>query len=175
MKTGITIGPVTVERKTAYCWNGKCCAFASDVPDALEIRIRKPGEVREFIVSDLKPCTEAVVSFGEKAFHIDRALFDTGSNVTILNRKAIPSDAPSGDMADMHGPDSSWSAKIYYCAISLGPGSIILDHVPVVDFDLEAFDSADIGLIIGMDIITLGELIVKKRGKIPVFNFRIDQ
>lgn len=175
MKTGITIGPVTVERKTAYFWNGKCCAFSSDAPDIPEISVRKAGEVREYVVSDLKPCTEAVVSFGEKEFHIDRALFDTGSNVTILNPNTIPPDTPAGGEAYLHGPDSSWPAKPYYCTVSLGPGNIILDNVPVIDFNLEVFDTVDIDLIIGMDIITLGELIVKRKGRIPVFHFRINQ
>ena len=115
------------------------------------------------------------MSFGGKEFHIDRALFDTGSNVTILNPKVIPSNAPPGDEACMHGPNSSWTAKTYCCTISLGPGNIILDNVPVVDFDLEVFDTVDIDLIIGMDIITLGELTVKRKGKIPVFHFQISQ
>ena len=136
----------------------------------------KPGTICSYIIGDLKPCIEADVLIDGKSVHIDRALFDTGSNITAINPRIAPAvSSTNGDKMVIHGTDRSGEAVTHYCSICLGSGEIVLQNVPVQAFDLDIYDHTDIDLIIGMNVITLGELSVKKKGFLPIFTFSIEK
>lgn len=136
------------------------------------IKVEKPGVVSGFIISDLKPCISADVDVDGHTVHIDRAVFDTGSNCTVIAPSELPSPL-AGEDIEMHGVSVSGESHIARCRLSLDNGEIVLGNVPLSDFDLSFFDESDIKLIIGMDVITAGRLIVDARNNIPHFSFEV--
>ena len=139
-----------------------------------EISVIKPGSVFAYILSDLKPCIEADVLCNGVSIHIPRVLFDTGANITAINPKVIPNGVRgNNEEIEIHGAHSSGVSSVHYCSISLGAGEIVLANVPVNAFDLDVYDVTDTDLIIGMDVITLGTLTVKKAGRLPMFSFEV--
>ena len=138
-----------------------------------EITVAKSGSISAFILGDLKPCVKADILYDGMVTHIDRVLFDTGANVTVVNPSVVPDDPDCDGDLEMQDIRHKARSKTLYCSISFCSGEIVLEHVPVQIFDLDYFNSGDIDLIIGMDVIILGELTVKKSGTLPVINFKI--
>lgn len=138
-----------------------------------ELSVIKSGTVCSYILSDLKPCIEADVLIGGVSVHASRVLFDTGANVSVINPHSIPDADGTDEGMEVRGANSSGTSRTYYCSISLDGGEIVLSNVRIEAFGLDIFDGTDIDLIIGMDVITLGEFSVKKNNRLPVFSFSI--
>ena len=136
------------------------------------IIVKKPGVVSSFIISDLKPCVSADVLCGNQCIHIERAVFDTGSNTTVIVPSELRSSL-SAEEIDMASVDTIGTGHVYRVQLSLDNGEIVLDNVPLVDFDLSIFEDLDIKMIIGMDVITAGRLVVDAGNHIPHFSFEV--
>lgn len=137
-----------------------------------EIVVEKPGTISAFVLSDLKPCTAADVEIDSRVNHIERVLFDTGANVTVIAPLELPA-LDNGETIEMHGVHNIGSGTSGTCRLSMGKGRIVLNNVPFVAFDLEYFEDSDIKMIIGMDVITHGSLHVEPVNGIPHFTFSV--
>lgn len=142
------------------------------IKDKKELYVQKSGSVSAYILSDLKPCIEADVHINGRVIHVDRALFDTGANITVINPVRVPEDTETDEPIKIYGGYSKNRDGHVLCRIDLDGGEIVLHNVLVYISDLDAFEAADIDLIIGMDIITAGTLsIKKKKGNLSLFTF----
>lgn len=87
-----------------------------------------------------------------KRFHTDEAMWDTGSQYTFLSRRIIEALQlkPSG-IAYVSGIGGNSEANVYVVHVVLPSGDAVV-NVEALDADYSDYD-----VIIGMDIIMLGE------------------
>lgn len=116
----------------------------------------------------LKLLSPAKIEVGNKTILTDKAVWDTGANITMVSEKVT--GKLSGDPveeADTHGIGGTDKTRIYMGNVEF-PGGIIFDDVTIWIQDLR---DLDFEVIIGMDVISRGRLVVEERKGIPTFSF----
>ena len=136
--------------------------------------VTSSGSFSSYIISDLKPCGEVVFIIGNRKIHVERALFDTGSNVTeVLSSVLRENDVPvSDDYAEQRDYDGIYAVERHSACLEIN-GSIQICNVEVRSCDLEWLRENGIEAIIGMDVIALGELRICKKHNLPVLEFEV--
>lgn len=113
--------------------------------------------------------TWATVIKDGKQIAVKRARWDTGSNITGIARNKTEVLQPDWT-AEVRGVGSSAQTDIYKADVVL-PGGIRLSNVDVWAFDIEHLDA---DMIIGMDVISRGQLTVGMKNGMHVFSFFIE-
>lgn len=133
------------------------------------------GSFSEDVLCDLKPCCTADFVVCGRRIHIDRAVLDTGSNITvilrsILRENLVPAHNDSAESRDAIGRNA---ASIYNnCTLEL-PGGIVVGNLEIRD-SLGWLRDTGIGAIIGMDVLTVGELRLWSKYHLPRFSFDVN-
>jgi predicted aspartyl protease len=96
------------------------------------------------------------------------ALWDTGATASVINQRVVDDLGlqPIG-MTQVHGVNGVCDSEIYLVAFEL-PNSIRLPVMQVTKGNLGQLD-----VLIGMDVIALGDFSVTNRGGNTVFSFRM--
>lgn len=135
--------------------------------------VKKSGSVSTYILGDLKPCVPVDVFVDGRTIHVERALFDTGADITVLNPSRVSPDTALQDEILIVSVDAKDRSGYFFCSLSIGDGEIVLEHIPIYVTDIGVFDATDIDLIIGMDVIKEGALSITRKGTLPVLTFEI--
>ena len=100
-------------------------------------------------------------------------MLDSGSNITVISPAVVPDNIEICEGSNIYAANSNDVSDLIRCRLILGNGDIIIDHVPLEIFDLDYFRTGDIDLIIGMDLIAVGELHFQKKGSLPLFTLKV--
>lgn len=97
------------------------------------------------------------------------ALWDTGASCTCISSDVVKDLdlVPTGKM-QINTPNAQSEVNTYLIDIKL-PNNVLIKNICVCDSDIE---KQNIGLLIGMDIISLGDFAVSNFNKKTTFSFR---
>ena len=128
------------------------------------------GKLRE-IVTDAEVFLSSNISTFFKIprkSHNVKALWDTGATNTAIssNLATILNLTPTG-RATIHGISQSYETNTYVVDIGL-PNKVMIEDVPVT----EAPNLGEYDLLIGMDIITIGDMSITNGSRNTWFSFR---
>ena len=143
----------------------------SDLPVVL-----RGGSFSEDVLCDLKPCCTADFVVCGRRIHIDRAVFDTGSNITVILKSVLDENlvAAHDDSAESRDANGSHTSSIHKNCILELPGGIVIGNLEIWDSNLEWLRDMGIGAIIGMDVLTVGELRLWSKYHLPRFSFDVN-
>ena len=100
-------------------------------------------------------------------FHTDKAMWDTGADTTIISSRIVRDlqlkPYKQGGIAGIGGASDS---NVYLVHILVPTGDFVT-YVEVMESDFEDYD-----VIIGMDVITFGDLLVTNADGKTTFQFR---
>ncbi len=100
-----------------------------------------------------------------------QAIWDTGATNTVVTSKVTTEcDLPHIDFCEVHGVSGIVRTKVYLAAIIL-PNSVGIYPVRVTEGNLPGGDNGDV--LIGMDIINLGDFSITNFNNKTVFSFRV--
>lgn len=99
-----------------------------------------------------------------------KAIWDTGATGSVITIKAAQMLGLSPiSMTKVHGVNSSETKNVYAVSIVL-PNNVVIPFIRVTECNLLA---GDIDVLIGMDIIVLGDLAITNKDGQTYFSFRI--
>lgn len=98
------------------------------------------------------------------------ALWDTGATCTCISSEVVSKLGliPTGKM-NIQTPSGKGQVSTYLVTITL-PNNVVIPNIQVCD---SAIGEQGIGMLIGMDIITKGDLAVSNHNGRTVFSFRV--
>ena len=129
------------------------------------------GLARSLLMRDCKVCAafdpDAVAADFEPPFIAFDALWDTGATATVVTQNVVDRCGlqPMGQERVRHGGGED-ICDVYYLSVEL-PGAFRIKNVRVTKLKVAGAD-----LLIGMDIITLGDFSVTNENGSTVFSFR---
>lgn len=114
--------------------------------------------------------TNTVTVHGENSCDNFVALWDTGATTTCISKGVASklSLMPTGECGIQHASGSS-QTNTYLVSITL-PNDVKINNIMVCEADL---DCQGIGVLIGMDIITMGDLSVTNHNGNTMFSFQV--
>jgi hypothetical protein len=122
-------------------------------------------EFPEIVDTVLTTCD--IYSADGHKFHTDKALWDTGADTTIISSSIVRElqlkPYKQGGIAGIGGASDS---NVYLVHILIPTGDFVT-YVEVMESDFEDYD-----VIIGMDVITFGDLLITNANDKTVFQFR---
>lgn len=141
-----------------------------------QIRRKHKGFKTRFNASDLKIITPIKLTFpyhnGEEIRPIEgtwRGLWDTGAtSSTICRSLAAQLKLPELSDCQLQGVGGIYDSKEYMAGLIL-PNSVMIPSTSLYGIE----DASDFDMLIGMDIITLGEFLISIEGEDMFFSFQI--
>lgn len=113
--------------------------------------------------------TATIISNG-KEYKTERAMWDTGASFTCISNKIIQElNLQSFDVIKMHTPSGIDIRELYHVGIKLPTETVYIEDVVVADSEI---DKQGLDVLIGMDIITMGDFSVSNYNGKTVFSFR---
>ena len=121
---------------------------------------------------ELKLFSKAKITSSDKIYETDRAIWDTGASITAISHAGARklAAAPSERGTTISATDLCTS-DIYLATVEL-PGGIVFKDIELWDVDLS---DAQYDVVIGMDIISRGDLHVISSTGSHAFYFETDQ
>lgn len=118
-----------------------------------------------------KLMSEAILIYNNKEYKTKNAQWDTGATSTCISKRVVKELGllPTGK-ASIQTPSGSAIVNEYRIDIKLQNENVRLTNVYVMDSEIEA---QGIDMLIGMNIITLGDLSVSNFNGKTVFTFRV--
>lgn len=141
-----------------------------------QITRKHRGFKTKFSANDLKIITPIKLTLpyqeGEEISYIDgtwRGLWDTGAtSSTICRSLAAKLNLPELSDCQLQGVGGVYDSKEYMAGLIL-PNSVMIPATSLYGIE----DASDFDMLIGMDIITLGELLISVEGEDMFFSFQI--
>lgn len=125
-----------------------------------------PGKVREIVTNVAFSPAFSTVDVRQDAV-VCRAFWDTGANGSVISTKVVSAlGLKPINKSEVFTANGSYVASVYVVDVML-PNRFVIPKVTVTESDLTDCDA-----LIGMDIITLGDMIVSNNPNTR-FSFRI--
>lgn len=117
-----------------------------------------------------KLISEADIVYNDKVFHTDKAQWDTGATSTCISKKVIQKlDMVHSGKSYLGTLSGEEYVKTYFIKVIL-PNDVTVTDVRAVESDIENWG---IDILIGMDIILLGDFAISNYDGKTQFTFRI--
>ena len=118
-----------------------------------------------------KLITEATIKFGDKEYKTSTALWDTGATNTCISKNVVNQlGLISNGKVKIKTPSGEMWVNEYRVDIKLVNENVIVDNVYVTDSEI---GNQGLDVLVGMNIISLGDFTVSNHNGQTVFSFRI--
>lgn len=108
----------------------------------------------------------SIYSADGRKFHTEKAMWDTGADTTIISRIVSELQLKPYRQGGIAGIGGASDSNVYLVHILVPTGDFVT-YVEVMESDFEDYD-----VIIGMDVISFGDLLVTNADNKTIFQFR---
>ncbi len=109
-----------------------------------------------------------IYTTGGRKFHSERAMWDTGSDTTVLSARIVKELGLKPHMqGGIEGIGGATGSNVYMVHLALPTGNMVT-YIEAMESDFD-----DIDVLIGMDVISFGDFVLTNADNKTIFQFRL--